>query len=314
MKYLFNKFKGIISIVLLAIIFFKIDYSKIRIVFLEMNLYFFIVAVLVGFIRTSTGIFRLNYLLKKVFFRTDFLKVIEDSLIAGFYNLFFPTSLGGDIPKILMLSKHLKDKKKVTASVITERFIGFFLLVIFSFVAILNLNEDIKMKNSLFIIISILMLSFMLVVYVFNKNNFNNISFKKYKIIDKIVLTFEEIKQFNKKEISICFVYSLIYQALGILNVYFYGISLGLEISLILYFIFMPIIWFIIMIPISISGWGLREGAFVYFFSLAGVGNEKALMLSFLFYFQNLIIGIIGGILNLKIKNKLNIGGENETK
>jgi hypothetical protein len=52
------------------------------------------------------------------------------------------------------------------------------------------------------------------------------------------------------------------------------------------------------MLPISISGLGVRESAFVYFFSLVGVNNESGLLLSILFFSHSVIYGLAGGILS----------------
>ena len=93
------------------------------------------------------------------------------------------------------------------------------------------------------------------------------------------------------------FIQSLIYQSLGIILVYFWGRSLGIELGIIPYFTALPLIWFTIMIPISISGLGIREGAFIYFFSLFDVNQELGLGLSMMFFIQTLAVGSIGGIL-----------------
>jgi len=75
--------------------------------------------------------------------------------------------------------------------------------------------------------------------------------------------------------------------------------SIGVEISPLYFFIFMPIIWIIMTIPISVSGLGVREGAFIFFFSQVGVTNSDAIAISLLYYSYNVIVGIIGGLLLL---------------
>jgi hypothetical protein len=58
-------------------------------------------------------------------------------------------------------------------------------------------------------------------------------------------------------------------------------------------------IWIITMVPISISGLGVREGAFVFFFTKVGVSDLAALLLSFLNFSQLIVLGLMGGIVYL---------------
>ena len=59
-------------------------------------------------------------------------------------------------------------------------------------------------------------------------------------------------------------------------------------------------------IPISLGGWGFREGIFILSMNLIGVKSEIAVAISFIYAFETSIIGLIGGIVwSLKfIQNK----------
>ena len=59
---------------------------------------------------------------------------------------------------------------------------------------------------------------------------------------------------------------------------------------------FLPLIQIISIIPISISGFGLREGGFVYFYSLLGVDNGIAFTVSLLYYVILVITPAIVGM------------------
>ena len=58
-----------------------------------------------------------------------------------------------------------------------------------------------------------------------------------------------------------------------------------------------PPILLILTLPISIGGWGIREGAMIWAFALVGVTNEEALVLSVLFGFATLAITLPGGLI-----------------
>jgi len=60
----------------------------------------------------------------------------------------------------------------------------------------------------------------------------------------------------------------------------------------------------ILTIPISIGGWGVREGAMVTAFALVGVPGEGALVLSLLFGVIGLVVSLPGGIVWLMMRGK----------
>ena len=61
--------------------------------------------------------------------------------------------------------------------------------------------------------------------------------------------------------------------------------------------LFIPLISFLLVLPISLSGLGVREGGYVYLFAQAGVSAPLALAMSLLFYALNVASGLIGGVL-----------------
>src|SRR3970040_3035733 len=77
----------------------------------------------------------------------------------------------------------------------------------------------------------------------------------------------------------------------------FYLISKGLDmtVSIGYFFLFVPIAVTISMIPISLSGLGLREGAFVYLFTKVGATDAQALTVSLVYFAAMVLLGLIGG-------------------
>jgi hypothetical protein len=62
-----------------------------------------------------------------------------------------------------------------------------------------------------------------------------------------------------------------------------------------------PLIYLTEALPISINGWGIREGAFVFFFVKAGYSSVEALSVGLLVITMRYIFSILtGGILFFK--------------
>lgn len=83
--------------------------------------------------------------------------------------------------------------------------------------------------------------------------------------------------------------------------------GLGIDVTLLDCIVLVPPVLLILTLPISIGGWGVREGAMVWGFGLVGVANEAALALSLLFGVLVLIVSLPGGIVWLMTR------GRNET-
>ena len=90
-----------------------------------------------------------------------------------------------------------------------------------------------------------------------------------------------------------------------ILHYYFVGKALQIDIPLIDYFIFIPIVLIILTIPITINGLGLREALYMTIFASYGILNSSAVSFSLVadIVFA-VIIGLLGGIIYAFRKQK----------
>jgi len=88
---------------------------------------------------------------------------------------------------------------------------------------------------------------------------------------------------------------SFLVQVLNFSIVVTLAAGMGEKIPLLVLFVFLPIIITITMIPISISGLGVREGSFVILLGLIGVKSEIATSLSLAWFFS-VFVGSLPGL------------------
>jgi hypothetical protein len=62
-------------------------------------------------------------------------------------------------------------------------------------------------------------------------------------------------------------------------------------------FLFNPLIAFVLLIPISVGGLGLNQGAFVFFFGLVGISSEVVFPISLVMQFIIYLTSLPGGFL-----------------
>jgi uncharacterized protein (TIRG00374 family) len=98
--------------------------------------------------------------------------------------------------------------------------------------------------------------------------------------------------------------FGILFWGTSFLNYYAYALALGLHVPLTFYVIAIPFVSIIAALPISINGFGVREGAFVYLFTLIRVPTTISLSLALLMDTQVLLFGLIGGCIYLTMSGK----------
>jgi uncharacterized membrane protein YbhN (UPF0104 family) len=86
-------------------------------------------------------------------------------------------------------------------------------------------------------------------------------------------------------------------QVLRVVQAYFLGISLGIATPVSAYFVVIPLILLIMLLPITINGIGTSQAAFIWCFGAIGVGRPEAFALSVLFVALGVVGNLPGGLL-----------------
>lgn len=120
--------------------------------------------------------------------------------------------------------------------------------------------------------------------------------FKSFSGIDEYLESVIAKKQILLK----AFLYSIAIQLFIIITIYILAKGLLLNLSFLSLFVFVPIITVVSLLPISISGIGLREGAFVILLGMINISPEKAMALSILWFLSIVVAGLPGLFVYLK--------------
>ena len=97
---------------------------------------------------------------------------------------------------------------------------------------------------------------------------------------------------------------SLLVHILNIFVVYVLARGLEIGISFLDCFFLVPPVILAMTLPISIAGWGVREGAMIVTLGLIGVSQESALVLSILFGLGITLAALPGGVIWLFSRNR----------
>ncbi len=72
---------------------------------------------------------------------------------------------------------------------------------------------------------------------------------------------------------------------------------MGIKINMAYFFVYLPIIGAITLLPISIGGLGLRDATTVFFFAQAGVSKDMAFAMSLINFSFIVFYASIGGLI-----------------
>jgi uncharacterized protein (TIRG00374 family) len=226
-------------------------------------------------------------------------------LVGNFFNLFLPTRFGGDVVRIWDGSRYSRSLLKSSAIVLVERFTGITILLIFAFMASL---VRLDMARKLPIIWISLLVGFLGLCAAFLVLT-RLVRILLLKIPEKGILLKIKAKALEFHEIVLVYrekrtpfmralFWAFLLQVNVILHYWLAGKAFSLDIRLVDYFIFIPIILLILTIPVTISGLGLREVIFIEIFRSYGIASQIAFSFSLIVDFVfTLIIGVVGGII-----------------
>ncbi|MFA5271465.1 MAG: lysylphosphatidylglycerol synthase transmembrane domain-containing protein [Candidatus Omnitrophota bacterium] len=300
--------KIFISLAILFVLFKLVPYRDLLDVFKHSKKIYILLGFIVFLSVQLIAILRWQFLLHSLKVKVSFRDAFGTSFVGLFFNLIFPSFVAGDVFKGFSISASHGEAKKVASSVLMDRFSGAVALMFISFFSYFFGRKVFNEKEvSLCLILLCLLIGFCSLV-IFSKRFFSlivkllgNFSFK-----DKLI-NFHEHLYFFRKNPSVflkSIYFSLPVQLLTCVTFYITSKAFGMHMSIIYFFILVPIIMMIALIPITIAGAGTREAAAVYFFSLIGVEKSVGLGLSLLNLAFTILVGLAGGIFYVTVYNR----------
>jgi len=238
-----------------------------------------------------------------------------------FFNNFLPSNVGGDIARISDAAKHADHVSPVFSATLMERLIGVisigFLAVLASIAAFDRLHLYAIYGSTL----AVFLLAVAVFASVFNRGlleaferPFRAIGARR--IEQAIARLMDDLHGFRNQggALAAVFVASTLVQISRIYVHYLVGLALGARISLAYYFLFVPVLAALISLPISLNGIGVREGAAVVLFQLAGLSREQSFSVPFLTYILSVLISLLGGLIFISRTPRRALGKHLERK
>lgn len=285
-----------ISSSLLYLVLTKTGIEEVFLTLRSVSILSFIAAVALYIVAQMTSTIRWKLLLPE---GIGIRRVFSLYMIGAFFNTLLPGVIGGDAVKGFYLYQLTGKGSMSLASVFMDRYIGFIGLII---ICSLSFPFGFKYFSGShlewilpFVIVSFIIASFLI---------FGLRLGRQIRLLSEFYAYFHAYR--NQTRIILqALGLSIILQLMGIFTVYVLALGMGQDIPFLVFLIFLPLIILFTMIPVSISGLGVRESAFVLFFGLVGMKPEVSTALSLLWFLTVTTASLIGLIEYLKYKKEL---------
>ena len=223
-------------------------------------------------------------------------------LVGLFFNNFLPSNVGGDVARIADIAKRTGKAPEATASVIGERLISGMALAL---TALIGLLFSPQVSGQFAPIVGGLILFFVFVMGLFASR-------RAKRIISTVIRRllgpkwFERIGRVagsialairNPSTFLWAMFWSFAFHITLVLVNYAIFIALNINLPLISFVLYVPIIAAIQLVPVSVNGFGVREVAYVYFFGTVGVSSSGAAAASLLFGILVMLVSLPGGLI-----------------
>jgi len=281
-----------VSAGLLYYLFRRTDFSLLWQSFKGLSWPWFWASVISFFVFQLVSTLRWQRIAKYLGFRKNFLFFGRLYFIGVYFNTFLPGLLGGDIVRVLYLVKAGASKSVASFSVFYDRAFGLLgaMLLLLVFLPLEGGFLPPLARQSLLLFSAGGLLGILILVLT-SRLWREKIGHELFYTLTAVTppLRFGEL-----------LAWGLAVQILYNIHLILLARSLGIEAEWSKFFLIIPLMGILASLPVSLGGFGIREGTLSYFLSLLGYRPELGIALGFLTYGVMFLGGVIGWFLYLR--------------
>jgi uncharacterized membrane protein YbhN (UPF0104 family) len=237
--------------------------------------------------------------------------LFELCLVGGFFGLFLPTSVGGDAVRIVALGRSGVSPSRSVTSVLLDRLFGLAALVIVlltgvvlsldtagELIGLLPEGAPVVLAATSFAILAVLGLLIVL--------GRGRVLRSSRRLRDALALILELSRSPGRSLLAL--LVAVVIQILHVVAWFLLARGVEVEVSPGFMLIAAPLVSLAAMIPVSISGIGLREGAWLLLLANRGASNSAAVLMSVTYFGAFAAVCAIGGVIFMRSGLKLDTG------
>jgi len=282
-----------ITLMLLTLIFRHIDFSAVLATMRRIDGTYLVLALGIQLLSTILASYRWFMIMQVLHFGQDFAFYLKSYFKGMFFNQGLPTTLGGDALRALDVAKLGHRKRDAFYGVLIDRVAGLFSLLVLNLAA--NISSSELLPKPVFSALTaitlvgipaIIALGFAGQLHFLQKLWGANLV---HELSTRIQRVFNSASRFSG-HLGL----GIVIHLLSILAMYFIGTGMNVGQSLLTFLVIVPPVILLTIVPVSIAGWGVREGAMIGLFAMVGADKTVVLSMSILYGLSVLITSLPG--------------------
>jgi uncharacterized protein (TIRG00374 family) len=224
--------------------------------------------------------------------------------VSTFAGTFLPASVGGDAVRAYSLARLSVRGEDAVASVFMDRMLGVASILLMALIGLALVAGSLSQGPVLAALTGAAVICAATMLLIFSRRTATAAGWIAARLPVAVLRdaggrVLESIRKYASypgvlARVLVC---SAAVQAIRVVQAYYLGRSLGIDVVLSVYFAFVPIILLIMLLPVTFNGIGTSQAAFVWFFARAGVPPPFAFALSVLFVALGIVGNLPGGLL-----------------
>ena len=202
-------------------------------------------------------------------------------LVSSFVGSFLPAGVGADAARAYGLSRESVSGSEALASVAIDRLLGVMSIIVMAMVGVAAWKpaQDPRIIATILVLMVACraMLSADWWLRTLIPDNLHD-----HALVRRLIRLGEALSRYRgrRQVLATVMIWSLVVQLLRITQAYYLGVGLGLIVPYSYYLLFMPVGLFMLLLPISISGFGVPQGVIVWLLRPVGVPDVQSFALS----------------------------------
>lgn len=281
----------LVTLVIMALILRSVDLVALVDVLAQIDMSYLAVAVVLQFCSSALAALRWRMLMANLRFGMGTWFYLRSYFKGMFFNQGLPTSIGGDAIRVLDVASRGFRKRDALYAVTLDRVVGLFFLLVVPILA--GVFYSVPLPPGLFVVTVLLGVGGLLgLIFALHLRRWQWL-WRQPRLSVVAVLSERLHTAFRKRKLRIVCA-SIVVHLLAAVCFYSTGKALGIELGLLPYLVLVPLALLFSVLPISIAGWGLREGAVMTLFSALGTDRAAAVAMSLLYGFILAVVSLPG--------------------
>jgi uncharacterized membrane protein YbhN (UPF0104 family) len=288
--------KAVGSAVLLAVVFSQVSLRDVAASIRTVSIPLLILAASLHVVGYLVSCIRWRILLAGLGCTVPLGTLVSSYLVGSFFNSFLPTTVGGDVVRVMDTSRHTSTAN-AAASVLVERATGIGALLVMAGAALLvapSLAATAPAAGIAALLFAVLGALFVILGWGMVRTGLARRVGKLGKLLMAVAMYGR-----SRRELIVASLLGVVLQVNVALHYYLLSAAFHQNVSPWAFLLITPVLTVVLMLPVSINGVGLREAAFVQLMKPFGVSNASAVALSVTSYALITLCALVGGVVYL---------------